>query len=199
MERPARALLPLVTKKKGTVEPAIVRAAQGLSAAVDELDKRTRRVAKAELNNREGLVRAGELLQHAADGHADFLTRFDALSQAASELRERQNASATVLTNEVRRLDERRKVYSALEERFAALGQLAREIAASVKEIDKPEERDKLGPIQERLASAVEDARSLANDAGAADFGDLERQAHAMRQQIQALHNRLEQLRGTLH
>lgn len=184
-------------KTKSTDAP-IVHAATELHAAIEEIETLTRRAAKSDLTTRNELVRAGQLLTSAAEAHGAFLRHLHGLSEAVNALRERQNASASALTQEAERLDARRVQHESFEERFAAIGGVAREIAETVKGIEEPtspEARDAahatLAAIEERLSGAAEDARALAADAREASFTELERQAHAMSQQLHALQQKL--------
>lgn len=186
-----------VTKKSAHEDTPILRAAHELHDVIEEMETLTRRVAKADLRTRNDLVRAGQLLSSAADAHRRFLAHLNALSDAVGELRDRQNASAVTLTAEAERVDARRTQHMALEERFAAIGAVAREIAASVMVIDEPTEADRaeleasLRDVELRIASAAQDARALAVDAREADLPELEKQAHAMSQELQSLHHKL--------
>jgi hypothetical protein len=185
--------------KKKDEEAPVVHAARELAEAIDELEHLTSRTIKNELTTRGELVRGGELLTRAAQAHRDFLGHLGALTQAVAALRDRQNASAGKLSEQATRFEARRLEHEALEQRFASLGAAAREIGEIVKAPDGNGDgaagmKERLGAAKGRLADAVEAARVLAADARTANFSELESQAHAIRQQIQALLQKIELL-----
>jgi hypothetical protein len=180
-----------VNKKKD--EPSLVHAARELHAALEEVERLTSRSIKQELATRSDLLRAGELLDKAASSHRLFLQQLVLLTQAVGELRDRQNASAEKLSRYAEELDGRRLAHEALDRRFAEIGDAANEIGVLIKAGMEGQGTD-LGAVRERLKSAVESSRALWSDAREAGFAELERQAHAMRQQLQALLQKVEEI-----
>lgn len=187
-------------KKNGAPEAPVVAAALALQEAVEEIERLTVRGGKLELSTRNEILRAGELLQKAAEAHRAFLGHLGELTQAVGGLRDRQNASAAQLSEQAQRLDDRRKEHEAMELRFAELGEAAREVGETMKAHGEPGDASaaavKAGLIaaKERLAAAVESARVLSQDAKAASFPELDAQAHAIRQQLSALLRKIDEL-----
>jgi chromosome segregation ATPase len=189
-----------VKKKRPLSE--LATAAGELEAEIDKIDALTRRLAKLELDSRKNILSAAELMKEAADGHGRFATQLGAVVDAVNALRARQNESAGALNEMAANLDSRRQTFEALEERFGALAQEARRVTELFQE--KPadgESRDgllaKMRSAGEALAPVIESARSLATDAGEAKLSDLQRDADGLRQQLQALANKLKQAAAT--
>lgn len=194
--------------RAGAEEPPVATAATELHNTLEHIEVLTSRVGKLELVNRNEIVRAGELLQKAAEGHKSFLAHLTALTQAVNVLRERQNASADQLSQHAQRVEQRHIEHQQLEQRFTSIGAAARDVSTLMQDSGggngTPTEPDReamgksLTVAEERLSAAVEEARGLASDAREASFVDLERQADAMRQQLQSLLKKLDEARASL-
>lgn len=181
----------MTKRPKRDPEHAVVEAGARLHEAIDEAEALTRRMVKSELPDRDALVRAGQVLQKAANAHQAFLTHLEALSAAVGTLRERQNASATVLTSEAARVDARRIEHEGFEARFAALGTAARAITERLAGIDPTETASHVDAVATSLGEAADDAATLQADLKAAGLTELEQKAHALRQQLKSLHGKL--------
>jgi hypothetical protein len=191
-------------KKSGEHDQSpVMRAATELQGAIDRMERLTTRSVDLPLATRHQLLRAGELLQNAVESHQQFLDQLAALGRAVEDLRARQNASAEVLAQCAARVEERRKQCAALDDRFAAIGQAAREISAQMSQssgnggqVASTEEaqrfKETMRVARERLALTVEEAAALTTDAREAGLAEIERQAHAMRQQLQSLLQKLD-------
>jgi hypothetical protein len=188
-------------KKANSDEPALVRAARELSEAIERVERLTVRAGEVEVTSRKRLTRAGELLDTAAQAHRDFGAHLGALIEAVGGLRDRQNASAETLSAVAQAVDQRRQECEALEQRFAALGESAGTIGAELAETGASAEGDPatetqrlraaLPGIRGKMVAALEQAEALTADARAAGFADLEKQAHAVYQQLGALLDKL--------
>jgi chromosome segregation ATPase len=192
-----------MTKPTGEQPDSIARIAAEIEADVASFESLTTRVDRLELSTYKDIVRAAELLEEATKSHKDFLAHLTRLIQAVDTVRGRQNASAETLSTCATRVDERRKAYEALQVRFASLGTDAHAInqlildGATTERKTPDAQREsatQLETAHERLTVAVETARSLVDDAKAAAMVDLERQADALRQQLQSLAHKLRHL-----
>lgn len=197
---PRRGSVARVKKKRPLSK--LATAAAELEAEIDKIDALTRRLSKLELDSRKNILSAAELMKEAADGHARFATHLGAVVEAVNALRARQNESAGALNDMAANLDSRRQTFEALEQRFGELAQEARRVTDLFQE--KPaegESRDgllaKMRNAGEALAPVIESARSLAADAGQAKLSDLQHDADGLRQQLQALANKLKQAAAT--
>jgi chromosome segregation ATPase len=187
--------------KQAPDEAALIRAARELCEAIERVERLTDRAGEVKVSSRKRLTRAGELLDTAAQAHRDFGGKLGALIEAVGGLRDRQNRSAETLSALAQEVDGRRRECEALEQRFAALGEAAGAIGTELAEAGAIDQdaggierlQAALPGIRVRLADALDQAASLTADAHAADFGDLEKQAHAVRQQLASLLDKLGQ------
>jgi len=174
-------------------DPEIVRAAGQLQEALDELEKLTRRVVKQDLGTDAELTRAAELLVMSEQAHRAFLAHLASLAQAVETLRQRQNESARLCGERAELLDARRKRHDALAERFVAIGEGARDVTVLVQETGQV---GALEEAEQRLAGLVEQATGLFDEAREAELPELEKQAHAVRQQLAAMQRKIGGLRS---
>ena len=187
--------------RKGNAEPELVQAAIALHEALDRIERITERADKSALTTRHQIARAGEVLRNAADSHQEFARCLIALTQAVDRVRTRQNASAESLAATAQRVQDRQEELAAFQARFTALADAARDIGSQLGAGDpatKPPEqaRASLSAARERFTATAADARALAADARATGLVDLEKEAHAIGQQLEALASKLERLPG---
>jgi chromosome segregation ATPase len=187
-------------KKRPLTE--LASAALDLEDELTAIEALTRRLSRLELDSRKSIVGAAELLKEAADGHTRFAMRLRSVVESIDTLRRRQNESAAALSGLSESLDQRRRAHDELGDRFTALGHEARKVAElfqatapaeGAPELGREELRAKVATAGDSLATLVESARALATDAADAKMTDLHRDADALRQQLQALSNKLKQ------
>lgn len=188
-------------KKQGKTqeEAPVVRAARALAAALEEIELLTARTAKVEHTSAAELERSAELLRKAEAEHRAFLAHLASLAGAVEDARSRQNASAVALSQHEERWTERRAVHAGLEQRLAAVAEAAQAMTAALTtDASSTLEGVKAGMhgVRERLAATVEEARVLTADAREAGMVDVEKRAHAIRQQLGSLLRKIEQALG---
>lgn len=171
---------------------ALATAAAELSAEVLTFESLTERLGRAEVTNEEQLTKAAELLGQAAQSHQRFLEVLRVVVTGVEDARQRQNASAVMLSNIEEALVARRGEYDALQQRFQVLGEAVgavRELLARASEAP-----DEIEVAREKLGQLIEAAQTLAGDARTARILDLEQQGHAMFQQLESLSRKLARL-----
>lgn len=191
----------MVKKPNKQTDAPLVRAAMDLQASIDEIETLTSRSAKVELSSQAELARAAELLSRAEARHHEFLAHLGALAGAVDDLRARQNQSASTLSQHAQSLEERRASYDALDTRFAQLAASASAMGSALAASEPGSNgagaidaaKAAVGKVRERMAAAVDEARVLTLDAKEAGFTDLEKQAHAIRQQLSSLLKKIDE------
>ncbi len=187
-------------RSKSSPAGALGSVAAELDRDVQTFESLTLRIAKLELTSEKELRRAAELLDQAAESHKSFLAHLRELVTEIDAVRSRQNASAAALSEQASKRDARRLIYVDLQTRFAAIGSEAHEVNELVRETSEsglatPEERaatlERLAEARTRIAASVAAAKQLGQDARAAELADLERQADALRQQLQSMSGKL--------
>jgi hypothetical protein len=180
------------SKKKPLSE--LAEAMGDLEEEIGKIEALTRRMSKLELDSQKTIVGAAELLKEAAESHGRFAASLRTVVEGVDSIRQRQNASAATLSELASALDERRRLYEGLQERFVTLGEEARRVTSLFEGgggEDKEQLLAKMRAAAEALSPVVESARSLATDAAGAGITDLQRDADALRQQLHALAQKL--------
>jgi hypothetical protein len=172
----------------------LARGAAELVREMRNFEALTERVGRVELNSEERLAKAGTLLEEAAASHLRFVEGLRALIGGIEDARQRQNQSAAALAEVTAKLDARRLEYTALVQRFQALGTTAQEIGELMRPVSSPEDpvemaelRANMARVGERLGRTADELQSLVRDARAAHLVDLEQQADALFQRMRAL------------
>gem|GEM_PF-1364959 len=188
---------------------AFIAAAAALEAELGRFEAVAAAIGHAPLNSQKAIEHAARLTRDAADAQARFAERLQALVALVGGANERQRAAAAVINGRVAAIDARTAEHEAIAARFGALGEEARGINALVQEVTAgggmPTTPDRLAGLIERLEQIVArmdvagaGAQAVAQEARAADFVDVERNADALRQQLQAARNRVGLLRQSL-
>src|SRR5262249_49647576 len=153
---------------------------------------------KVPLDSQRGVTHAAEAVAEAAICQEQALGRLHDLMGALTTVRERNEKSAAELETRRAELEARRAQLAQLLERMADVGSRAKEVsdAMSGVRLDEPggeaAQEVVLARIRaqgERVAGIADDARSLAQAAQAAHFGDLAQKADSLRQQLLAAKN----------
>ena len=184
-------------------------AASALEAELKRFEDVAAVLGHAPLDSQKAIEHAARLTRDAADAQARFAERLQALVALVGGANERQRAAAAVINGRVAAIDARTAEHEALAARFGALGEEARGINGLVQEVTAgggmPTTPERLAGLIERLEEivarmgvAVAGAQAVAQEARAADFVDVERNADALRQQLQAARNRVGLLRRGL-
>lgn len=190
-------------------EGTFAAAAAALEAELRRFEDAAAAVAHARLDAHDAIQRAAQRTRDAADAQARFAERLQALVTLVGEANERQRAAAATVNARVAAIDARSAEHEALAGRFHALGEEARGVHALVQEVTAsggpPTTPERLAAliasleaIVGRMDGAVARAQEVAQDARAAGFADVERQADALRQQLLAARNRVVLLRRGL-
>lgn len=168
---------------------AIAGNASELAAEVATFESLTARIAESELSSHDELEQSAELLRQAAESHRRFVERLRALIEQIDDARRRQNESAVTLSRHTAKLEKRRQRYQQLQQRFDALGTAATELGALLREGGA--DGESLRTAVERLRGTANAAQQLVAEARAAGLVDLEGQADALWQKLEALRRAL--------
>jgi chromosome segregation ATPase len=181
-------------KHRRPADPTIATTATSLQEAVVDLERLTAKLVELNLPTSRALGRAGEMLTDAVQLHQRFVTALEQLTAEVAALRDRHNTCAAQLDQQARRIEARRLTQHALEQRFGALAEAARETDELLKAIPQGTE----GPVLEavsagfdavldRLQRAIAEADSIATEAQEAGVVDLQQQADGVKQQLEKM------------
>jgi hypothetical protein len=176
---------------------AAAAALEGELLRFEELGEIARRVP---LNSEKNLDRAARATQEAAEAQERVAAAVNALIQAITVARQRQEGHAVAILERAKEIQARTIEFHELLKRFGELGEEAKTIHALVQEAAALKKDDgsvslealgRLEQVSERMATIVATAQDVTKDAKARGIEDIERQADALRQQVQSARNKL--------
>jgi hypothetical protein len=181
-----------------TTESPLVSAARSLANDLQRFEELSAELSRLVVNSEKSLQRARRGLQECSEHEAklaESLRGFAAAMQGMQALQQRCMDQTALATERIRvRQDER----AALQQRMQLLAESARDVSAPVTALPEgagtavPSEM--LGPLQEigrRLEAVIADATEVTELARQGEWADLERDTHALEQQLQAARNRV--------
>jgi hypothetical protein len=200
-----------MASKKPTEVAPLVSAAEAFSETLEHFTAAAQAVGRAPLNSSEGLARAAEALRRVVTSEDALQEKAQALIAALAQARQTQEAHAEEVKTRALEVQRRGEEYAALVGRFEAIGRDAVDLNATAQELAAENKIDprmkteeispilaRLGEIDERMAAVALTSETLAADARAADFDELNRKSDSLRQQLLAARNRIGLLRETL-
>lgn len=192
-------MLPLVMSK--TTDSPLVIAARSLADDLERFEELSAELSRVIVNSEKSLQRARRGLQECSEHEAKLaqsLRDFAVAMQSMQALQQRCMEQTALATERIRVRQEERV---ALQQRMQLLAESARDVSAPVTSLpeaaeaaEAPSASDMLGPLQEigrRLDAVIADATQVTELARQGDWADLERDTHALEQQLQAARNRV--------
>ncbi len=166
-------------------------------------------VRKMPLDTQKAIQRAAKTTTETASGQERVDRALGALVEAIKAVQKRHEANVAALQVRGEEIGQRAGEFSALYERFAALGDEGKrvnlrvlEAAAAQRDADTPEKIGALvatiAGVEEEMTRLVDGARELGQAATAASITDVAAQADALRQQVAAARNKMGLLRKSL-
>jgi hypothetical protein len=182
---------------------ALVDAALALEEQLEELDELARKAQKLPLDDLDNIRKTTDALARVGAMEEQLAARLQGLMAAIGELAQRQQQQGDTLRARADELASRREAHDALAARYIDLGRVASEINGSMQQLLEAQTQ---APANEARATAVMTARQISGqleglmatadavhaDAVAQQFRELERQTHALRQQIGAARQRID-------
>jgi len=163
-----------------------VLAAQELEDELRRCEEAAAEAARIRLNSEKHITRAARELQKAAEHRDGMGAKVNALLAAINAARGRAEEAAARMearAGEIRARVERLKTFQALAGEIASA---VRDVTASAKQAQGPREiLDRLGPVEERIARAQQEARSD-------DFEDVVHDIAALREMVASMRRKLE-------
>jgi DNA repair exonuclease SbcCD ATPase subunit len=175
-----------------------------LIAAVSQLDADLRRfeqlsleLGRSPINSEKSLQRARQALEACSSHETKLAESLRAFAEAMQGVQKIQHACMDATAQAAKRISERHAERAQLQDRLAALGESARAVSAPVTELpesDGSPSSQMLGPLGEverRLEAVIAEASELCELSRQGDWADLERDTQSLREQLQALRNRV--------
>jgi uncharacterized coiled-coil DUF342 family protein len=160
------------------------------------------------LNSEKNLGRASRTLSEIAQVGEALQARIGSLVAAIAGFRQKQEAYAEVVQKRAQELQERGEVLKGLLAEYSALGEKARELNLHLQSIKSSKDNggneapsalfSKFQDLESRVIQLLEVAQTLFDRAESLGFADIGHQADALRQQLQAIRNKLSLLQQRL-
>jgi hypothetical protein len=195
-----------VPKNQGRKESSLVLAAAALDEELRRYDALADEARRSSINSAKTLERAVRIVQESTGRNETVQEKLRGLVGEIEASRVRQVESLNALLEAAKHAQARSEQYDALMQRFAALGESARQVNTIAAEADakraagapETEVLEGLGAIEAQMAAVVAEAEALAVVADEQDWADLKRQADGARQQLLAVKNKLTAARRTV-
>jgi chromosome segregation ATPase len=165
-------------------------------------------IEHASFNSEKNVARASHTLREIAEVGEALQTRLGAMVAVIAGFRDKQEALANAVQIKALELQERTKTLESLLVKYRTLGEDARDLNEHLRSLssDKAESEgvgsspvfSHLQQLGEKIGHLAAGAQSLFEQAQADDFPDVARQADALRQQLQAVRNKLSLLNKNL-
>jgi len=182
-----------------------------LLAAARQLDEDLRRfqtlsqeLSHGPINSEKTLRRAGQLLEECSLHESKVVESLTAFGQAMQAVQQLQQACMAAVGEGTARIAARHAERLALQERIAQLSAGARAASApmaNLPELDAPtssQMRAPLGEVERRLGAVIDEAAEVSALAQQGDWNDFLRDTQSLREQLQALRNRVLLMRRKL-
>ena len=186
----------------------LTEAARALAYELQRFEDRSAEARRMSLDTHKAIERAARATSETAGGQQEVDLALRALVQAIQVVRERHEANAAALQARGEEIRLRAAEFSALYERWSALGEEGRLIhqlvqeAAATQRTTTPETAGELIAailaVEERMAKLIDSAREFGQAAALASITDLAEQASSLRQQVAAARNKIGLLRKSL-
>jgi hypothetical protein len=185
----------------------LTHAVTALEAELQRFESLAEALRTAPLGTQKHLQRAGQVLSEVADADQRLQGLVQQLVAAISAARERQQHQAVLVQERALEVERRARIFQQMLQKQADLGEAAAELnrlfqgaaTADVRE-QSPEERartlEQLFALGEQVGKLAEAAQVLTGIATEQEFVDVARGADGLRQQLLALHNKLNLLRS---
>ena len=165
---------------------ALVLAAQELEDELRRCEEAAAEAARLKLHSEKNISRAARALKTAAE-HRDALGgKVNGLLAAIQSARGRADEAAARMEGRAAEIQKRLEQLQALQTRAGEISSAAKELTEFARHAKAPKEiLERLGPVEERIAQTLEEAR-------AADFDDVVHDLAALKELLAAMRRKLE-------
>lgn len=166
--------------------PALVAAAQALEDELRRCEEAAAEAARIRLNSEKNLSRIARSLKTAAE-HRDALGgKVNGLLAAIQSARGRAEEAAALMGARAAEIQARMERLKAFQERSGEIAAAARDLTAFAKQAKGPKEiLERLGPVEDRIARAQQEAREEEFEDVAHDLAGLKELLASMRRKLE--------------
>jgi len=175
-------------------ESPLLVAAKALSDDLSRFEALSTELGQLSINSEKSLQRAGQSL-HACSAHeAKLAESLRAFAEAMQELQLTQQRCMEQAAAAAEHVKKRQLERAGLQERLVQLGQKARDVNLPTPEQSAGPSSELLGPleqVEQRLSELISEVGEVCELAQQQDWQDLTRETQSLREQLQALRNRV--------
>lgn len=183
---------------KAVERSELVEAAEAIETDVSRLEAFADNAKRTKLNGEKAIARAARELAEAMKQQEKLGESLRELTEVIGRTQERQHAALARLSAHATEIQQRMTRLTGYMERFGGLGAQAAEAAQLLQALPVAElggnHTAELLEVDQRFTVLVADAKALADAALADEFGEIAREADALKQRIQALRGRVAEL-----
>jgi chromosome segregation ATPase len=192
---------------KTELRPELVTAAEAVETEMRRLEELSAQACRTKLNSEKGIARAARELTETMEQQRRLAGTLTAFGEVIARVQRREQAALEPINRHAAQIQQRMTRLAEHTQAYGALGLTANELAKLLQGLASPREPDPddqespevrrsrlLAEVEDSFASLFEEAKALAEVARAEEFSDVEREADALRQKMQAMRARLADL-----
>lgn len=171
--------------KSSAPVPALVAAAQDLETELRRCEEAAAEAAKVRLNSEKNLARAAQKLKAAAEHRDGMGAKVNALLAAITAARGRAEEAAARMEMRAGEIQARMARLQAFQGSAGEVAVAVRDLTAFAKQAQGPKEiLERMGPVEERIARAQQEARDEDFEDVAHDLANLKELLASMRRKL---------------
>jgi len=175
-------------------ESPLLLAAKALSDDLSRFEALSTELGHLSINSQKSLQRAGQSLEACSVHEAKLAESLRGFAEAMQYLQLTQQRCMEQAAAAAEHVRKRQLERVELEERLAQVAQRARDVSLPIPEQSTTPSSELLGPleqVEQRLSELVTEVGEVCDLAQAQDWQDLTRETQSLREQLQALRNRV--------
>jgi methyl-accepting chemotaxis protein len=183
-------------------ESELVSAAEALDEGFRRFEQLTEGIQRVPLNSQKNLLRASEMLTEIAGLGEALQGKLGSVVTAIAKFRQKQEGQADLVQKQAEQVQERSRALQGLLEQYRILGESARELNQGFQKLSTavgrggaPSVLAGLQELEPGVEQLMKSASNLIERAHALGFADMAHQADSLKQQLQAVRNKVNLLR----
>ena len=165
--------------------PSLVGAAQALEDELRQCEDAVAEASKLRLNTEKNIGRAARALQKASDHREQTAAKVNALLAAIQAAYARAESAGSRMEARAAEIQARLEQYQAFQARAGEIALAVRDLTEFAKQAQHPREiLERLGPVEEQVGKAQQEARAVEFEDVAHDIAGLREMLASMRRKL---------------